>query len=235
MFHKSHRLLGLAAALWLGCDGGALESERRPDAAARPAPVEASTPRGAAHDATPDSAPDGQPTDAQLTDAQLTDAQLTDGQPTDAHLTNIQPTDAGPTDGAAPCAPVDPCGVRACGPLDDGCGGVARCGGCLGAGAVCAEGLCLEPGGVVLLEAAGPARLERGDAQGRLLAAGRGRAFRRIIVDLYARHGGWREDLFDRPVLTHIPWGLEREDGRSVGRYLLGLGAQSFQRGLMVE
>lgn len=47
-----------------------------------------------------------------------------------------------------------------------------------------------------------------------------------IVIELEAVHGGWREELYDRDILNHNLFGLSRNAPTSVGRYILGLGAQ---------
>lgn len=47
-----------------------------------------------------------------------------------------------------------------------------------------------------------------------------------IVIELEAVHGGWREELYDRDILNHNLFGLSRNAPSSVGRYILGLGAQ---------
>lgn len=47
-----------------------------------------------------------------------------------------------------------------------------------------------------------------------------------IVIELEAVHGGYREELYDRDILNHNLFGLSRVAPTSVGRYILGLGAQ---------
>ena len=53
-----------------------------------------------------------------------------------------------------------------------------------------------------------------------------GVAYRWITIDYDVIHGGWREDLYHRPVLNHNLMGLSRNVQAFVGRYILGNAAQ---------
>jgi hypothetical protein len=53
-----------------------------------------------------------------------------------------------------------------------------------------------------------------------------GAQYRWITIDYDVIHGGWRQELFDRPVLNHNLMGLTRRDPEFVGRYILGNAAQ---------
>jgi hypothetical protein len=54
----------------------------------------------------------------------------------------------------------------------------------------------------------------------------RGIVYRRIELEYTMIHGGWREDLYARGVLSHILSGLFRNAGVARERYILGHGAQ---------
>jgi hypothetical protein len=82
--------------------------------------------------------------------------------------------------------------------------------------------------GVVTLQSAAGCFFTVADASSshELPAGEAGVQYSWISIDYRVTHGGWRDELFDRPVLNHGLFGMSRNVGDFVGRYILGNAAQ---------
>lgn len=116
--------------------------------------------------------------------------------------------------------------MRGCGPHPDSCGGRIACGGCPARDAVCVDGQCVAEDEDLIVERVGEFFVADVPGARETIRLEPGPAYARLTIDMFATHGGWREDLFDREILSHNLWGLSRIANRSVDRYLLGVGAQ---------
>ncbi len=127
------------------------------------------------------------------------------------------------------CQPAT-CGAKSCGEPPDNCGGKLACGDCKALGETC--------GGSAVDFECGAAHPILHTKEGCFLnklgandkyeidVGAMGTAYSWISIELEAVHGGWRTDLYDRPVLNHNLFGLSRNVSAFEGRYILGEAAQ---------
>lgn len=236
-----HAALAVALAAWAwGCDQGALSSNGteapRPDLAGRDLAAAdlGSIDQGRLLDGGPGR--DGGealdrgaldlgrgPADATLADAAHDAVVDLDAARLDASDGGEPGRDASVADA---CVPLMVCPARACGPVPDGCGDRLACGGCVGADEICLDRRCVPEDEALLVERPGEFFVADVPGARHTIRLEPGPAYERLTIDVFAVHGGWRVDLFDREILSHNLWGLSRIANRSVERYLLGVGAQ---------
>lgn len=121
------------------------------------------------------------------------------------------------------------CETGQCGDADDGCGGQLACGGCPNLGETCGgAGVANECGPPYpILHAEPGCFLDMVDTSSEWeISVGGGVTYARMAIEYDTVHGGWRTDLYSRPVLNHGLFGFTRDVSFFPGRYILGNAAQ---------